>query len=875
MEGKTNLKGGGGLDQLGRLYINRGEKKPASAAPENRSCHCLKKTEDFWRIFLNLSQETRIACESQKLVFENGCSTTLNNDSATLESYGLHSGARVNLLVTTPAIIQVFLKNDKGGGGERAGPVSQQSLVHEGRVMNEGKLSDYNVRAHSTISLNLRLRGGCGHFRVRPHDTVGSLKILIQQKLRIACESQKLVFENGCSTTLNNDSATLESYGLHSGARVNLLVTTPAIIQVFLKNDKGVNSTYDIKPDETVSHFKSRVEERERVPVSQQSLVHEGRVMNEGKLSDYNPVHIPADLVDQLERLALVDFRTKQGLACLEKAIRFADQLHAVDTSGVEPMDSVLEDRVNLLVTTPAIIQVFLKNEKGVNTTYDIKPDETVSHFKSRVEERERVPVSQQRLIHESREMNEGKLSDYNPVHIPADLVDQLERLALVVSAPNRDWPVWRKPSDLQISFMLLTLQGWNQWIQFWRTVGSLKILIQQKLRIACESQKLVFENGCSTTLNNDSATLESYGLSSGARVNLLVTTPAIIQVFLKNEKGVNTTYDIKPDETVSHFKSRVEERERVPVSQQRLIHESREMNEGKLSDYNLGRLYINRGEKTPASATLQLRIDSCHCLKKTEDFWRIFLNLSQVGSLKILIQQKLGFSCETQKLVFVNGSNTTPNDDSATLESYGLRSGARVNLLVTLPTPPTPPTPPTQIQVFLKNNEGVSSTYDIKPDETVSHFKSKVEASEGVAVSQQSLIHEGKVMNEGKLSDYNVRANSTIKLVFVNGSNTTPNDDSATLESYGLYSGARVNLLGTPMTPLPRRPKSRCSSKREGGKHHTVSHFKSKVEAREGVAVSQQSLIHEGKVMNEGKLSDYNVRAHSTISLNLRLRGG
>lgn len=54
---------------------------------------------------------------------------------------------------------------------------------------------------------------------------------------------------------------------------------------------------------------------------------------------------ISADLVDKLERLALVDFRTKEGLERLEKAIRFADQLHVVDTSGVEPMDSVLEDR--------------------------------------------------------------------------------------------------------------------------------------------------------------------------------------------------------------------------------------------------------------------------------------------------------------------------------------------------------------------------------------------------------------------------------------------------------------------------------------------------------------------------------------------------
>ncbi|KAK1892836.1 Polyubiquitin [Dissostichus eleginoides] len=139
------------------------------------------------------------------------------------------------------------------------------------------------------MDLTISLMNGSSHIlSVRPHHTVGSLKILIQQNLGIACESQKLVFENGRSITLNNDSVTLESYGLCSGARVNLLVTTPAIIQVFLKNENGVSSTYDIKPDETVSHFKSRVEERERVPVSQQRLIHESREMNEGKLSDYN-----------------------------------------------------------------------------------------------------------------------------------------------------------------------------------------------------------------------------------------------------------------------------------------------------------------------------------------------------------------------------------------------------------------------------------------------------------------------------------------------------------------------------------------------------------------------------------------------------------
>ncbi|XP_028852482.1 glutamyl-tRNA(Gln) amidotransferase subunit C, mitochondrial [Denticeps clupeoides] len=55
-------------------------------------------------------------------------------------------------------------------------------------------------------------------------------------------------------------------------------------------------------------------------------------------------IHVSPDLVDKLERLALVDFRNQEGVECLEKAIRFADQLHVVNTEFVEPMDSVLED---------------------------------------------------------------------------------------------------------------------------------------------------------------------------------------------------------------------------------------------------------------------------------------------------------------------------------------------------------------------------------------------------------------------------------------------------------------------------------------------------------------------------------------------------
>ncbi|XP_059185110.1 polyubiquitin-B-like isoform X2 [Centropristis striata] len=110
------------------------------------------------------------------------------------------------------------------------------------------------------------------------------------------------------------------------------------------------------------------------------------------------------------------------------------------------------------------------------------------------------------------------------------------------------------------------------------------------------------------------------------------------------------------------------------------------------------------------------------------------------VASLKIRIQEKLGVSRDTQKLMFVNGQNTDLNDDSKPLSWYGLHSGVTVSLLVIQPV-----------------NKPVQ--------ETVSSFKSKVQSREGPAVSQQVLAHQGRVMDGGKLSDYNVTELSTIDL--------------------------------------------------------------------------------------------------------------
>ncbi|XP_044300291.1 glutamyl-tRNA(Gln) amidotransferase subunit C, mitochondrial isoform X2 [Varanus komodoensis] len=94
-----------------------------------------------------------------------------------------------------------------------------------------------------------------------------------------------------------------------------------------------------------------------------------------------SPVHlkrVTLELLDHLEHLSLVDFRNWEGVERLEKAIEFAEKLHTLNTNGVEPMDSVLEDRHLYLredtVTEGSCAEELLKKAKQTVEEYFVAP---------------------------------------------------------------------------------------------------------------------------------------------------------------------------------------------------------------------------------------------------------------------------------------------------------------------------------------------------------------------------------------------------------------------------------------------------------------------------------------------------------------------
>ena len=107
--------------------------------------------------------------------------------------------------------------------------------------------------------------------------------------------------------------------------------------------------------------------------------------------------------------------------------------------------------------------------------------------------------------------------------------------------------------------------------------------------------------------------------------------------------------------------------------------------------------------------------------------------------------------------------------------------------------------------------------------------------------------------------------------------------NDLTSLSFYGVSAGAKILML----VKGPNEPTTYIELflKTEKGQTHTynvlpgetVAGFKLKVQEREGVAVDQQRLIHDGKQLDDGSrtLASYNVRKGSMIFLTGRLRGG
>ncbi|XP_043925582.1 polyubiquitin-like [Protopterus annectens] len=119
-------------------------------------------------------------------------------------------------------------------------------------------------------------------------------------------------------------------------------------------------------------------------------------------------------------------------------------------------------------------------------------------------------------------------------------------------------------------------------------TVAEVKAEIQLRTGVPIGQQQLNVQNGQLVEMKNNER-LQNYSIPNGTIMMLVKKEEEPMTVFLKNEKGITSTYTILPSQSVASFKREVQQLERVPVDQQRLIYEERPLEDHLLlNDYNI-----------------------------------------------------------------------------------------------------------------------------------------------------------------------------------------------------------------------------------------------------------------------------------------------
>lgn len=434
-----------------------------------------------------------------------------------------------------------------------------------------------------------------------PTDTIKSIKEKVHTKVGLEPERQVLLLAGNPL----EDDATLSSYNVSAESTFHVVLRpsddphpeSGDPIQIFVRTVTGKTFMLAVSLSDMIGDVKAKIENLKGIPSNQQELLIRGEPLRDSlKLRDCNietestfylTLTSPRKADDSLRLFIRTAEKTQALRVSADSTVKqVKEDIFAVEKVPVEYQrlflgsmelrdEAILSSHgiqsnhsLSLRVVDPVALQVvYIRNLLGKTVSVEISSTDKVKTLKSRVFAKEGIPVEQQRLVFHGVDLDDEQfINHYN--------IEQESNLQLALTAPDERVRISiGVPTATPGELKSLTLE-----IPLASKVQDLKIKVHEIARVLPNKQVLF---AGSRELRDDNATLEFYNVAMHDFLRLKIKSRDRV-IFIKNLKHT-ISLSVSLDDKVIDVKAKVEKKEGIDSSRQRLLFQGAELEDDSI----------------------------------------------------------------------------------------------------------------------------------------------------------------------------------------------------------------------------------------------------------------------------------------------------